>query len=135
MDAAKLNRAARPAALGRYLKKAAGAAGHEGHAHGGETASVRTAEHNGHRITLTTTYRVEVNGRVLDIPLMVDDAGVVHCHSLPNYQFDSALEMIKAAIDLFPDEFPPAKQSKAPKAGHSPSLTGGRKKRSGRAKP
>src|SRR5262245_13866689 len=123
MDPAKLARAARPAALGTYLKKTAAVPRHD-HGHAGHAVSVRTAEHNGHRITLTTTYRVEIDGRVLKVPLMVDDAGNVHCHSLPTYQFDSALDMIKAVIDLFPEEF----AAKPTKRGHAhpPSVAKGR---------
>lgn len=141
MDPAKLARAARPAALGGYLKKNAPAAGHGMPGHAGHAASVRTAEHNGHLITLTTTYRVEVDGKVLRIPLMVDDSGNVHCHSLPNYQFDSALDMIRAVIDAFPEDFPPApakgtKAAKPTKRSHAPqaSTTGRKGRGSGRRK-
>src|SRR5262245_39483950 len=117
MDPKHLARASQPAALGGYLKKKVSAAGH-GHGHGGHAASVRTAEHNGHQITLTTTYRIEVDGKLLKIPLMVDDDGDVHCDSLPNHQFDSALEMIKAVLDAFPEDFPspPPKGARAAKA-------------------
>jgi hypothetical protein len=120
MDESKLTRAARPAALGGYLKKTAPAMGHEhaGHGHAEHGSSTRTAEHNGHQIVLTTTYRVEVDGKELQLPLMVDDSGTVHSHSLPNYQFESALDMVKAAIDLFPEEFADA-PAERPKAGHA----------------
>ena len=122
MDAVKLERAARPAALGGYLKKSAAApAGHT--MHGGQ--SVRTADHNGHQISLITTYRVEVDGKVLKVPLMVDDSGNVHCHSLPNYQFDSAIDMIKAVIDAFPEDFPPPRAGKPLSGGghaHKPAV-------------
>jgi hypothetical protein len=106
MDATKLTRASQPAALGGYLKKAS-ATGHSMHGAMGKGKSVRTAEHNGHEIVLTTSYRVELDGKVLKIPLMVNDSGDVHCHSLPNYQFDSAMDMVKAIIDAFPEDFPP----------------------------
>jgi hypothetical protein len=141
MDAAKLARASQPAVLGGYLKKNLLAAGRAMHGHAGHGALVRTAEHNGHQITLTTTYRVAVDGKVLKIPLMVDDSGNVHCHSLPNYQFDSAIDMIKAVIDSFPDDFPPkgvkgtraAKRTK-PSHTHRPATTGRKGRGSGRRK-
>lgn len=130
MDKAKLERAARPAALGGYLKKSAAAreAGHAGH-----EGTVRTTEHNGHKIALTTTYRVEVDGKAQQLPLMVDDDGNVHCHSLPNYQFNSAIDMIKAVVDAFPDDFPPPKAggSKPAKPGHAHGAEPGGKKGGG----
>src|SRR5262245_40321220 len=142
MDTAKLVSASRPAVLGGYLRKLVVAAGHETHGHGGQAISVRAAEHNGHQITVTTTYRVEIDGKVVKIPLMVNASGNVHCHSLPNYQFDSALDMIKAVVDAFPEDFPPppAKETKAtkpakPSHAHGPSTTGRKGRGSGRRKP
>jgi hypothetical protein len=138
MDPEKLARGSRPAALGGYLKKKASTAGHD---HAGHAASVRTADHNGHQITLTTTYRVEIDGKVLKIPLMVDDSGNVHCHSLPNYQFDSALDMLKAVIDSFPEDFPPpparpttTRKPPKPRHAHGRSTTGRKRRSPGRRK-
>src|SRR5262245_23572830 len=131
MDAEKLARAARPAALGGYLKKRAAAkSGHAGHG-GGHAVSVRTAEHNGHQIVLTTTYEIEVDGKMVNLPLMVDDAGNVHCHSLPNYQFDSAIDMIMAVIDAFPEDFSAtsARSSKVRATSTATTKRKGRKRR------
>jgi hypothetical protein len=102
MDTNRLGKAARPKSLGAYLAKIASRPHHD---HGGQVTSTRMAEHRGHQIALETIYRVKVDGKLAKIPLMVDDTGAVHCHSLPNYQFDSAMDMIKAIIDLFPDSF------------------------------
>jgi len=101
MDSAKLKKGAQPQSLGGYLKKSAA----KGHTHGGHLASIRTAVHNGHTIELTTSYLVKVDGRAVEMTLMVDDMGTVHCHAVPNYQFSSAMDMVKTVIDTFPDEF------------------------------
>jgi hypothetical protein len=107
MDLKKLAKGAQPGALGAYLKKAvARSSGGRGRL-GGHASSMRMVEHHGYHIMLETTYRVTIDGKLLKAPLMVDDAGMVHCHSLPNYQFNSAVEMVKAIVDQFPDEFPP----------------------------
>jgi hypothetical protein len=77
----------------------------------GKVESVRQADYEGHHIVIRTTYVVEVDGRGLDLPLGVDNDGHVHCHSLPNYQFSSAIDMVKQVIASFPADFPkPGKQ-------------------------
>lgn len=137
MKATTLEKAARPKALGGYLKKQASAADKDHGAHGTHGGALRTAEHNGHHIELETTYRVRIDGKPVKLELMVDDAGVVHCHALPNYQFVSALDMVRAVIDLFPDEFaghstrPGGKGSKGGHV-HKPARTS--RKRGGKAK-
>jgi hypothetical protein len=91
-------------------------------------ANIRKAEHGGHSIEIHTTYRVFVDGKQVNVPLMVDDDGDVHCHALPNYQVSSALDLVKAMIDVFPDTFsgPPKRRSR-PRSGkdhgghHEPS--------------
>jgi len=72
----------------------------------GKVESVRTADHKGHHIVIRTSYVIEVDGRTLNLPLGVDNDGHVHCHSLPNYQFSSAIGMVKQLIDTFPKDFP-----------------------------
>lgn len=101
MDTTKLAKAAAPASMARYLRKRAGEQGH----HAGHATAARETVHDGHRILLETIYRVTVDGREVDLGITVDDAGQVHCHSLPNYQFASALDMVKTLIDQFPDDF------------------------------
>ena len=110
MDEKKLAKAAQPGKLGDYLQKTS-----EAHEHHGSPP--RVAIHNGHEIVLETIYRVTVDGKKVDLGLMVDEQGKVHCHSLPSYQFQSALDMVKAIIDLFPDDFVKGKRS----AGKRPS--------------
>lgn len=62
-------------------------------------ATTRTAVHRGHRISIRTTYRIEIDGEPLDIHVSVLEDGSVHCHGLPNYAFSSALDMARSLID------------------------------------
>ncbi|PPD43282.1 MAG: hypothetical protein CTY15_10410 [Methylocystis sp.] len=122
MDFKKLSDAASPKKLGAYLAKRAEAShGHGSHAQAG---SERSFEHAGHKVTIATTYEVRVDGKPLAAPLGVDEAGQVHCHSLPNYQTASAVDMVKYLIDIFPDEF----QKKA-RAAKKPATRGKTSKR------
>ncbi|WP_159730888.1 hypothetical protein [Methylosinus sp. Ce-a6] len=107
MDVKKIAASAAPAALGEYLAREAAKTPHHVHGagdHGVET--VREQVHDGHKIVIRTRYEIEVDGKPLAAPIGVDDQGQVHCHSLPNYQTLSAVDMVKALIDNFPDDFP-----------------------------
>lgn len=105
MDAKTLEKAAAPQALADYV------AGlkpmHHMGGKGGVIESVREAEYEGHTIVIKTTYQLEVDGRIFDVPLILDNAGNLQCHSLPNYQFGSAVDMVKQLIATFPDDFAP----------------------------
>ncbi|MBO1414327.1 hypothetical protein [Streptomyces sp. FH025] len=100
---AELAAAADPDTFGRYL---AGIKphGHMDH-HPGRSSSVRTAEYEGHRIRIVTTYDITVDDRPLPAELDVDDDGMLTCHGLPTYQFLSAMDTVKALIRHFPDHF------------------------------
>lgn len=90
---------------------------HHGHGPGGAVETLREDHHKGHHIVIRTTYRIEVDGKVLQVPLALGNDGQLHCHSLPNYQFASAVDMVKTLIDNFPEEFQgPADQP----GGHGP---------------
>jgi hypothetical protein len=108
--------AAHPRALSGFLASRPMPMMHHGH---GKVEGVREADHKGHHIVIRTTYVVEVDGRTLDLPLGVDNDGHVHCHSLPNYQFSSAIGLVKQIIDTFPGDFP--KPGKPPKTPPTPS--------------
>ena len=75
---------------------------HSGH-HG--TSSVREAEHKGHHIVIKTTYDITVDGKKLEAPLSVSNAGTVEYHATPNVAYASAVDLVRAVIDQFPDEF------------------------------
>lgn len=105
MNPDKLAQAAHPKALSTYLVTQPTSMHHHGGGPGTPVESLREAEHHGHRIVVRTTYQVEIDGRVVDLPLGVDNDGHVHCHSLPNYQFNSAIDMVKQVLDSFPGDF------------------------------
>jgi hypothetical protein len=114
MDPTKLKLGATPKAMGAYLKKTAAASTHSMH-----SPSIRTTEYHGHEISIETVYRVQIDGKTVKLPLMVDDAGIVHCHALPNYQFQSALDMVKAIVDIFPSALPKSKKRKSTSGNHA----------------
>jgi hypothetical protein len=115
----ELVRAAAPDRLSTYLTEQPNPMHHH---HGGPVESVREADHEGHHIVIRTAYTIEVDGRPIEVPLGVDNDGHVHCHSLPNYQFLSAINMVKQLISSFPKDFPrPGSPRKPPRV----SATGG----------
>src|SRR5262245_5935433 len=118
MNRKKIVEAAHPRALSTFLASRPMPMMHHGD---GKVESVRQADHKGHHIVIRTSYVIEVDGRALNLPLGVDNDGHVHCHSLPNYQFSSAVGMVKQIIDTFPKDFP--KPGKRPPQGSSdPSM-------------
>jgi hypothetical protein len=62
---------------------------------------VRTAHHRGHQIIVRTSYEIEVDGSPFDVALIVGDDGHVHYHGLPTQNFSSAIDLVRAAIDVF----------------------------------
>jgi hypothetical protein len=73
----------------------------------GGAGSVRTAEYKGHHIVIKTTYQVTIDGKRFMGQLGVTNSGEVHYHGVPNAGFASAIDLVKAVIDTFPDEFAP----------------------------
>ncbi|MGD9543133.1 MAG: hypothetical protein AB7F41_10220 [Methylocystis sp.] len=123
METRKLESGATPRKLGDYLTRTRDKAStHAGHGARG-AQSVRTDEYNGHAIEIVTTYKILVDGRKIRAPLGVDAAGKVHCHALPNYQTASAVDMVRALIDGFPEEFerkPAKRKARTPAARKKP---------------
>ena len=86
------------------------------HATPGDTVSAgRSAEYRGHKIEITTTYKIEIDGKPFTGHVAVDDAGRLHCHSIPYATYESAIDCVKGLIDIYPDAFE-GKQDK--KGGH-----------------
>jgi hypothetical protein len=104
MDPEELAALADPTALGRYLANLP----HTSHAQHGPSVSVREDTYRGHKIRIKTTYEVTIDGLPLPIHMDLTNKGELNSHSLPNYQFMSAVDLIKAVIDAYPDDFPPA---------------------------
>ena len=71
-------------------------------------------EYKGRKIVIGTTYRIEVDGRLVGGHFVVTDEGQVQCHAMPNYTFSSAVDLVKSMIDVFPEDFSGA----APDDGH-----------------
>lgn len=68
-------------------------------------SSVREADYQGHHIVVETTYKITIDGRRFQGALGVTDGGDVHYHGMPNVGFASAVDLVKAVIDTFPDDF------------------------------
>ncbi|PPD02348.1 MAG: hypothetical protein CTY36_09400 [Methylocystis sp.] len=120
MESKKLATGAAPRKLSDYLTRARDKApAHAGHSAGG-AQSVRKDSYRDHEIEIVTTYTILVDGKKIRAPLGVDASGQVHCHSLPNYQTASAVDMVRALIDGFPEEFEqkPAPSKSRPPASH-----------------
>ena len=76
------------------------------HEHLQEAASsTREADYRGHHVVIETNYKVTVDGKPFHVGLGVTDGGRVYYHGMPNVGFDSAVDLIKAVIDTFADEF------------------------------
>jgi hypothetical protein len=80
--------------------------GHQPHEHPG--VSVREVQYRGHVIRVETSYRITVDGRPVTGHVIVGTDGRVHYHSIPNQQFESAVDMVKRIIDLTPPDRPRA---------------------------
>lgn len=74
---------------------------HRGH----DATAVREFTHNGHVVKIITTYRVEVDGQPIRAHLSVDEDGQVFTHATPFVTYTSALDLMKAVIDAYPDAF------------------------------
>lgn len=73
--------------------------------HPHETAAVREFFHGGHAVKIITTYRVEVDGRPVRTHLSVDEDGQVFTHATPFVTYSSAIGLMKAVIDAYPESF------------------------------
>ncbi len=77
----------------------------KGHGAHGRLGSLRETEYKGHHISIRTTYEVHVDGKKFSSPLDVSMAGEVSYMGLMNVSFGSAMDLMKAVIDQFPDAF------------------------------
>jgi hypothetical protein len=67
--------------------------------------SLREDHYKGHHITIRTSYEIEIDGRPFHGNLDVSNSGSVQYHGIPNVSTNSAVELIRAVIDTFPDDF------------------------------
>lgn len=86
--------------------------------HGKGVTSKRVAEHNGRQIEVHTTYKFYLDGKPLKMHATVMDDGKVHCHSLPQYSFASAIKMLKRVVDIMSTDEPVNELKKTKKKNH-----------------
>ncbi|MCX4964758.1 hypothetical protein OHA98_07950 [Streptomyces sp. NBC_00654] len=124
MDPLELNAAATPTQLGGYLSDLPQPPTVHHH---GPARNVRTDLYQGHRIVVTTTYEITVDGMPVPAHVGVDNNGRVHCHALPAYHFLSAVDTVRTLIDNYPDEYPapPDSPGNRPPAGDGGHHHGG----------
>jgi len=95
--------------------------------HKGGQEIVREDDYKGHHVVIRTTYNITVDGKEVTGHVMLTNAGQVQYHGLPNYSFDSAVELVRALIDNFPEDFEKKKQ---PPSSHDGMEMGRRKRHS-----
>ena len=110
-----------PQSIAAYVKTNAPRARKAQKMHHGESVVTRETDYKGHHILVRTTYEVEVDGKPVMGHMGVNDAGSVHYHPIPNLRFDTALDMVKKIIDVFPDDFDSSAASPGmPGMNHTP---------------
>ncbi len=77
-----------------------------GHEHSDDFMTKRDEVYKGKTIEIYTTYRILIDGKPLESHTQVMNNGTVHNHSLPQYSFKSAVDMVKKIIDTFDVELP-----------------------------
>ena len=110
---AKKRRAPTPTtqSIASYVKRHATRVKQSQMRHHAATETIREADHRGHHIVVKTRYEISVDGRKVLGHLGVSNDGHVHYHPIPNLSFASALDMVKAIIDVFPHQFDAKKRS------------------------
>ncbi len=66
--------------------------------------SERRFTHNGQECIIETHYKIFIGGEEFGGHLMVDQNGSVHHHGLPNYNFSSAVALVKTILDASQDQ-------------------------------
>lgn len=94
-----------PQSIASYVKRHAPRVKQSQRRHHATTETIREADHQGHHIVVKTRYEISVDGRKVLGHLGVSNDGHVHYHPIPNLSFASALDMVKAIIDVFPHQF------------------------------
>ncbi len=89
------------------------------HEHESLARSVRTLEHQGSGISITTTYEVRVEGRLVSLHMMVDEEGRLWSHLCPYLTFASAVELVRHLLTRMPHLFEAAPPGPHPE--HDPS--------------
>ncbi|EPX57591.1 hypothetical protein D187_004893 [Cystobacter fuscus DSM 2262] len=89
------------------------------HEHESLARSVRTLDHQGRAISITTTYEVRVEGQLVSLHMMVDEEGRLWSHLCPYLTFASAVELVRHLLTRMPHLFEAAPHGPPPE--HDPS--------------
>jgi hypothetical protein len=73
--------------------------------HEGEQEIVREDDYKGHHVVVKTMYHITVDGQDVTGHIMLTNQGQVQYHGLPNHSFDSTIDLVRALIDNFPEDF------------------------------
>lgn len=92
------------------------------HRHEDLVRSERVLEHQGSTLTITTTYEVRLEGRLLTLHMMVDEEGRLWSHLCPYLTFATATELVLHLLERMPHLFEPAQP--APRGGHDHAAHG-----------
>lgn len=100
----------------------------------------REDDYKGHHIVIRTRYDITVDGQAVTGHMMLTNMGQVQYHGLPNYSFDSAVGLVRALIDNFPEDFEknPATRSSSRRGNGSPmsgmKMSSGKASKTGKSK-
>lgn len=96
------------------------------HGKGGQEI-LREDDYKGHHIEVKTRYDMTIDGQVVTGHIMLTNLGQVQYHGLPNHSFDSAVELARALIDNFPEDFAKKSARSSSRAGKKGGPMGGMK--------
>lgn len=94
---------------------------------------IRQDDYKGHHIVVRTRYDITVDGQAVTGHMMLTNLGQVQYHGLPNYSFDSAVGLVRALIDNFPEDFVKKTARRSSSRSGNGSPMSGMKMSSGRA--
>jgi len=94
---------------------------------------IRQDDYKGHHVMVKTRYEITIDGQVVTGHIMLTNLGQVQYHGLPNHSFDSAVELARALIDNFPEDFEKKAAPGSPRSGSKGGSMGGMKMPSSKA--
>jgi hypothetical protein len=118
-----------PASIAAYVKRNAAAT--KPMKMKGPMEVVREDDYQGHHIEVRTTYAIYVDGKPVTGHIDVSNDGQVAYHGLPNFSFDSAIDLVKKLIDQFPEDFKKGRRGSGGGMGGMHGMGGMQMKRAG----
>ena len=118
-----------PQTIAKYVKQNTAKAAKSGmmmdmmHHEGGQEI-VREEDYKGHHIVVSTTYKITVDNTEVTGHIMLTNDGQVQYHGLPNHSFDSTIDLVKALVDNFPEDFGKKAKNPASHGGAHDSMSG-----------